>query len=89
MATLKELGITANLSDAVKVDGSKCAIRVTTSASSTVTVERSIDGTNFSTITDVTWTVNGSDEINLVDIMPGQFLRVRSTATMTVCKILF
>lgn len=89
MSTLKNLAIESNLSESVKIDGVKCAIQVTTSASSTITVERSIDNNNFSEIPDVSLTVDGIDEMNLVDIVPGQFLRVRSTATMTSCKILY
>jgi ribose 5-phosphate isomerase len=88
MAGLKSLAIVSNLSESVKIDGTRCAIRVTTSASSTITVERSIDNSNFSAIPDISLTVNGSDEINLIDIVPGQFLRVRSTAAMSDCKIL-
>lgn len=87
---LKDLIITDNVSEAVKVENEKCSILVTTSASSTVTFERSLDGTNFSTIPDVSLTVNSAtDQINLADIIPGQFLRVKSSGTMTACKILF
>lgn len=88
MPGLKNLVIVSNLSESAKIDGTKCAIRVTTSESSTITIERSIDNTNFSAIPDLSLTVDGSDELNLIDIVPGQFLRVRSSAEMTECKIL-
>lgn len=89
MGTLKTLGITDNVSDGVQVNSNLCAIRVITSASSTVTVEQSIDGTNYSAIADISLTINGAGEFNLSDIVPGQYLRVKSTAVMTSCKILF
>lgn len=90
MATLKKLEITNNVSEPVRIDGHRCAIRVTTTEASEITVERSIDGTNFSLIPDLSFTVNDtSDEFNLVDIVNGQWLRVSSTGEMTLCKILF
>lgn len=88
MALLKNLQITANLSEAAQLLQSKCVIQVTTSASSTITFERSIDGVNFSAIPDVSLAANGVAEINLDGFVRGQWLRVRSTATMTSCKIL-
>jgi len=89
MSTLKDLAIVANVSAAVQVNSESCAIRVVTSASSTITVQRSIDGVNFTDIPDVSLVVNGTDEMNLNGIVKGQYLKVSSTAAMTSCKILF
>jgi uncharacterized protein (DUF39 family) len=89
MGTLKTLGIVANVSEGVQVNANICAVRVLTSASSTITVEQSIDGTNYSAIADISLTIDGPGEFNLSDIVPGQYIRVVSTATMTDCKILF
>lgn len=89
MATLKTLVITNKVTEAVRIDSNSCAIRVTTTEASVITVERSLDGNNFSVIPDVSLTVNNaSDEMNLTDIVPGQWLRVVSTGMMTLCKIL-
>jgi hypothetical protein len=90
MATLKDLSIAGNVSEPVRIDGTRCAIRVTTTEASTITVERSIDGANFSLVSDFSLAVdNTSDEFNLVDVVFGQWLKVKSTGEMTVCKILF
>lgn len=90
MATLKTLAIVANVSEAVRIDAGRCAIRVTTTENSNITVSRSVDGTNFSVIPDIILAVNNtSNEFNLVDIVPGQWLKVNSSGAMTECKILF
>jgi len=88
MSGLKNLVIVSNLSESVKVDGTRAAIKVKTSESSTITFERSVDNIDFSEIPDISLTVDGTYEDNLVDFVPGQFLRVRSTGEMTECKIL-
>jgi len=89
MATLKTLTIEENVSEPVQINGNNCAVRVTTTESATITVQRSIDNVNFSEIPELSLTVDGSDEFNLSDIVPGQYLRVHSSAEMTLCKILF
>lgn len=89
MTTLQDLAIVANVSGPARVAGTACAIRVTTTEASTITFERSIDGTNFYEIPDISKTLNNAtDEYNLVDFAPGQFVRVVSTGEMTVCKVL-
>lgn len=89
MATLKTLEITNKVTEAIRVDAKSCAILVVTSEASNITVERSADGTNFSLIPDLTLAVNGTGEMNLIDIIEGQWLRVTSTGAITTCKILF
>jgi hypothetical protein len=89
MATLKTLVITNKVTEAVRIDSESCAIMVTTTEASTVTVERSVDGNVFAIIPNVSLVVNGSDGLNLTDIVPGQWLRVTSTGAITLCKILF
>lgn len=89
MTTLQDLAIVANVSAPARVVGNACAIRVTTSDASTITFQRSVDGTNFYAIPDISKTLNNAtDEYNLVDFAPGQFVRVASTGTMTACKVL-
>jgi len=90
MGALNSLKITENVTEGVRIDGKRCVVRVTTTEASTITFLRSVDGTDFFLIPDLTWTVdNTTDEINLIDIVPGQWLKVSSTGAMTLCKILF
>lgn len=89
MATTKQLTITNNVTEGVQINAKSCAIMVTTAAAADITVSRSVDGTNFAAIADVVWAVNGTDVINLTDIIKGQYLKVSASAEMTLCKILF
>lgn len=88
MSTLKDLAIVANTSAPAQLNGTGCAVKVTTTEASTITVERSVDGTNFKEIPEISFAVNGSEEFNLTDFVPGQYVRVVSTGAMTVCKVL-
>ena len=89
MTTLQDLAIVANISSPARVIGSSCALRVTTIEASTITFQRSVDGTTFFDIPDISKTLNNAtDEYNLVDFAPGQFVRVKSSGTMTACKVL-
>jgi hypothetical protein len=88
MTTLQDLAIVANISAPARVIGNVCALRVTTTEASTITFQRSVDGTTFFDIPDISKALDGTDEYNLVDFAPGQFVRVKSTGEMTACKVL-
>ncbi len=86
---LKTLAVAGNVSASFKANGPVVAVRVTTTVSSTIVVERSIVDADFKTVPDLSWTINGTDEFNISDLVEGQFLRIKATAgTMTDVKIL-
>jgi len=91
MATLKTLLITNKVTEAVRVDADKCMVMVTTTEASTITIERSAEGSVFALIPDVSIVLSGagSGMENLTDVVPGQWLRFTSTGAITLCKILF
>lgn len=86
---LEVLSITNNVSEAFVATSDSVVIQVETSDDSTISFLRSIDGIVFSTIPDVSMTVNDTiGEINLIDLKPGQSFKVSSTGTMILCKVL-
>jgi hypothetical protein len=86
---LKTLAVTDNVSESFQANGTTAAVRVTTSEASTITVERSIVNADFVAVPDLSWSIDGTDEFNVVDLVEGQFLRVKATAgVMTAVKVL-
>ena len=86
---LKTLAVAANVSEAFQANGNVAAARVTTTESSTIVVERSIINSDFKQVPDLAWTIDGTDEFNITDLVEGQFIRIKATAgTMTAVKIL-
>lgn len=88
MATLTTCRITDKVTEKVRVNSETIAVRVTTTEASTITVESSVDGETFAEIADYSASVNGTAELHLTDFVPGEFVKVKSTGAMTVCKIL-
>lgn len=86
---MKTLAVADNVSESFQANGNVAAARITTSASSTIVVERSIINSDFVAVPDLSWTINGTDEFNITDLVEGQFIRIKATAgTMTDVKIL-
>ncbi len=89
MEQLQDLTVAENVSSAFNANDRDVAIKVTTSESSTIVIHRSIDNTDFRVIPDLSWTIDGIDEINLTDCKKGQFYKVVATAgVMTAAKVL-
>lgn len=85
---LRTLAIENNVSEGLQATDSIVVFRVSTSASATVTVQRSIDNQIFHAIPDLSFTIDGTDEIQLADCKRGQFLRVSADANLTEVKAL-
>ena len=76
------------VSPGVCIEGTGAAVQITTALAATVTVQRAVNAKDFTTVPDFTVNVNGLNEFNISNAMPGQYIRIASTVVPTRCNIL-
>jgi len=75
-------------SPGVQIEGSGAAVQLKTSVAGTVTVERAVNGKDFTAVPDFSVSVNGLAEFNIANAIKGQWIRVASTVEPVSCNIL-
>lgn len=72
----------------VCIEHTSAAVQVKTDAEATVTVERAVNGKDFTEVTDFSLKVTGTGEFNVVNAVRGQWIRIASTIAPLSCNIL-
>lgn len=72
----------------VQLDHDKAAVQVKTAGPGTITVERAVNGVDFTAVPDFEESIDGVGEFNIVNAMPGQFIRIVSTVEVVAANVL-
>lgn len=72
----------------VQLDHDKAAVQIKTNGAGTITVERAVNGQDFTPVPDFDEAIDGVGEFNIVNAMPGQFIRIVSTVEVFAINIL-
>ena len=75
-------------SKGVPLEGDKAAVQLKTLAAGTITVERAVNGQDFTPVPDFSEPIDGVGEFNIINAMPGQFIRIVSTVEVEAANIL-
>lgn len=76
------------VSPGVVIEKTGAAVQITTGAAATVTVQRAVNGKDYTEIPDFSKAVNGLDEFSVVEALSGQWIRIASTVQPVSCNIL-
>lgn len=72
----------------VQLDHDKAAVQVKTNGAGNITVERAVNGQDFTAVPDFDEAIDGVGEFNIVNAMPGQFIRIVSTVEVVAANVL-
>lgn len=72
----------------VQLENDKAAVQLKTVGAGIVTVERAVNGQDFSPVPDFEEPIDGLGEFNIVNAMPGQFIRIVSTVEVVAINVL-
>ena len=75
-------------SPGVQIEKNGAAVQIKTSTPGTVTVERAVNGADYTLVPDFEIAVNGLNEFNVVNAVAGQWIRIVSTVAPDGCNIL-
>lgn len=72
----------------VQASSTSAVVQIWTADEATVTVQRALDGLNFTDVGSFETTIDGLGEFNIINIIPWQFIRIVSTADVSKMNIL-
>jgi hypothetical protein len=75
-------------SPGVQIEKNGAAVQIKTTVAGTVTVERAVNGKDFTAVPDFSVSVNGLAEFNVTNAIKGQWIRVACTVEPVSCNIL-
>ena len=76
------------VSPGVQIEGSGAAVQIKTDGAAIVTVERAVNGRDFTPVSDFEMAVDGLDEFNVANGIKGQWIRIASTVEPLSCNVL-